>query len=453
MVVGKHVGEARSLSRQGLLLGRMGVHILPHEAGTSWLVEDQWVSRRHARITCAGGLWTISDAGASNPTFVDGSPLTKDGARTLTDGALVRLGDTLFVFRLSAKDAAPEVEGMGFPGSSPAAREVRQRLGQLQRSTGHVLIIGETGTGKERVAQALSIAEQPFVTINCAELRGDLVRSELFGHVRGSFSGANPKKGLVEAAQHGTLFLDEIGELTLDTQAELLRFLEDGGYRQVGDLEQRHSNARVVAATNVDLDEAVRIGSFRRDLLARLRAHNAPLELPALRARREDVLPWAAYFFAEARGGSSVRRDVYRDQCAAHGQWNPGAAECLLLYPWPDNLRGLRGVMRELAPHEESLSSLRAERLPVALRTYRSCLRDSEASAPPSLGAGEQPKQPKLVPAELTRELVAGTLAAHRGSVRAAAQQLGVDRRKIYRACERFGIDLDIHRGEPAEEG
>ena len=264
-------------------------------------VADRAMSSRHARIALEGGEWALHDLGSRNGGFVDGVPLSPGGSVTLEHGAVIRLGDTLAVFCVGALERDDEATTPEFPGVSRVAADVRRRVRALRDGAGHVLVLGETGTGKERVARAIGEAGRAFVPQNCAELSRELARSELFGHVRGAFSGATSNRtGLVELANEGALFLDEVGELALDVQAELLRFLEDGCYRPVGATELRHSSARVIAATNVDLDEAVRKGTFRRDLLARLRASSRPLELPALRDRREDVYDWSLRFLQEA---------------------------------------------------------------------------------------------------------------------------------------------------------
>src|SRR5690606_39165419 len=206
-------------------------------------------------------------------------------------------------FTVTTAVADEHTDAAEFPGVSSVAAQVRQRIRQLTDGTGHVLILGETGTGKERVARAIGATTRSLVPQNCAELSHELARSELFGHVRGAFRGATTSRvGLVELANEGALFLDEVGELALDVQAELLRFLEDGHYRPVGATELRHSSARVIAATNVDLDQAVARGGFRRDLLARLRASNRPLELPPLRERRDDIHGWSIRFLREVIG-------------------------------------------------------------------------------------------------------------------------------------------------------
>lgn len=438
---------------------------------------DPAMSRRHAQFVGPPGAWRLRDLGSRNSTFVDGHALPPGGEVTITDGMVVRLGDTLLLLRhgpaprVGVVEVAPGV----FPGRAPSAYAVRRRLQALLASAGHVLIQGETGTGKERIARAFAVPGRPFVPQNCAELSRDLARSELFGHARGSFSSAlTAKQGLVDTADHGVLFLDEVGELTPDVQAELLRFLEDGYYRPVGATELRRSSARLVAATNVDLDVAVRSGRFRRDLLARLRASNPPLELPPLRERREDLLAWAGEFFDQARkeherGAETAHRSLARSDRAEPGArdraefprtdanrplgdsvdltaiwpWHAGLAECMLLYPWPANLRELRGVSRGLAQTGVPCAELRADDLPEALREFRRGLRG--ATEPLAVVAPVAPAQPE-------RAQLEAALTIHAGSVRATAAQFGVDRRKLYRWCERLGIDLDLFRANPEPE-
>jgi len=436
IMTGLHAGAAFVATRDGLVVGRVGSDSQP-DVATVALLDDRWISRRHARLHAQRGVWQILDLGGRNRAFVEGAPLATHAELTLADGALLRFGDTLIVFRVGLVQSDGICELDAFPGAAPSANVVRERLHQLARTTGHVLVLGETGTGKERVARALAAPQRPFVPQNCAELTRDFARSELFGHVRGAFSGAvAAKPGLVELAERGVLFLDEIGELALDVQAELLRFLEDGCYRPIGATDLRRSSVRVVAATNVDLDAAVRAGQFRRDLLSRLRASNPQLELPPLRARREDLPTWAQRFVAEASADAGPHRPL---------SFSPGAMECVLLYPWPGNLRELRGVVRGLvaaAPVDRTLA-IQPEQLPTALRDHRRTLRSAAAPAVDAKLA---------VPLALTHDTVQAALALSGGSVRAAANKLGIDRRRLYRLCEKLGISLDRHRGNPEKE-
>ncbi len=340
---------------------------------------------------------------------------------------MVRFADTLAVFRTTPPSPGGDF-GVGeqaiFPGISPVALAVRQQLRRLALAPGHGLIVGETGTGKEQAARSLEVPGQPFLAINCAELTRAIARSELFGHVRGAFTGANAKKvGLVEAAREGVLFLDEVGELPLDVQGDLLRFLEDGSYRPMGSNQVEKSKVRVVAATNVDLEEAVGEGRFRRDLLARLRAHNATVELPPLHERREDILGWAAFFAQEARGHAGPL-------------WSVGAAECLLLYPWRDNLRELRGTVRALLAGGRPEPWQRSD-LPEAIQNHCGDLR---ALTPPT------PSKAAKRLLEPTQAEIEAMLREKKGVMLATAQKLDIDRRQLYRLCERYGIDIEKYR-------
>jgi len=439
--------RARAIAHLRVLTGRVSqaVHVF-QAAGTSvgrlggdcdFQIDDGRMSRRHARIERGVTGWRLQDLVSRNGGFVDGRGFGAGERMALGDGAVIRLGDTLMVFRTSAPTSDGRADSPVFPGISPVVVAVRRRIDALASGVGHVLILGETGTGKERVAKAIGErrAPHPFVTLNSAELSRDLARSELFGHVRGAFTHAvGNKAGLVDQAGDGVLFLDEIGELSLDVQAELLRFLEDGSYRPLGSTELRHSNARVVAATHVDLDQAVQNNRFRRDLLARLRASNVPLELPPLRERREDILGWTQLFLRQG------------NHDAGTDPWTVGALECLLLYPWAENLRGLGGIVVEAALQSQSFPC-GTEHLPAVVRNHRGTLR----ARPNSVHEEPTPAQIPVQP-EPTQSEIEAALRSTQGRVRTAAQQLGIDRRKLYRLCERFGIDLGSFRTESQRE-
>jgi DNA-binding NtrC family response regulator len=397
-------------------------------------VDDSRVSRVHARIEHTAIGWRLVDLGSRNRGFVDGREYKPEDQAALSDGAVIRLGNCLFVFRTTLQPADGEVDSSVFPGVSPGATEVRRRIAALAAAPGHALVLGETGTGKERVARAIAAARKPFVAQNCGELGAELARSELFGHVQGAFSGATQSKpGLIDSAGDGALFLDEIGELSLEVQVDLLRFLEDGSYRAVGGQKSLRSAARVVAATNVDIDQAVAAGRFRRDLAARLRASNAPLALPPLRDRREDILQWCRLFTLEAG-------------VAADDLWTGGALECLLLYAWPENLRELRGVVRALVA-DGNASPWPTELLPERIYAHRNVLRGAVESAPPL----DDPTPPRREP---TQAEIEDALRETGGKVNRAARMLGVERTKFYRLCRGFGIALEEHRAatQPEEE-
>jgi transcriptional regulator with GAF, ATPase, and Fis domain len=421
VVFGSSAGAVERIDRDALTIGR--------HTGTNparLMLEDARMSRQHIRIEHGALGWQLVDLGSRNGGFVNGEPFASESTVALGDDAIIRVGDTLFAFRTGEPTNTHDLEREVFPGASPLASEVRRRLALLAAGHGHVLVLGETGTGKERVARRIGRSPSPFVPQNCAEVSRDLARTELFGHVRGAFTGAtNAREGLVELAGEGVLFLDEVGELPYDVQGDLLRFLEDGSYRPIGASELRTSSARVVAATNVDLDAAVRVGGFRRDLLARLRASNAPLVLPPLRDRREDILGWARRFLAEAYPGELPAQ-----------VWTAGAAECVLLYPWPENLRELRGAMRALV-ETPPLWPIASKLLPEALQAHRRRLRERA-----------EPDEDSATTATITptREEIERALTETEGRMRTASALLGLDRRKLYRLCEKLGINIGNYR-------
>jgi transcriptional regulator with GAF, ATPase, and Fis domain len=205
-----------------------------------------------------------------------------------------------------------------------------------------VLILGESGAGKERVARAIHEASQrrsrPLVRVNCASIPKDLFESEFFGHVKGAFTGAvKDRAGRFEVADGGTLFLDEVGEIPSDLQAKLLRVLQEGTFERVGEERTRRVSVRIVSATNRDLQAEAKAGRFRLDLYYRLAVF--PIELPPLRERREDIRPLALHFLGE------VTRRLGRSRL----RFAPGAMERLETYPWPGNVRELQNVVERAA--------------------------------------------------------------------------------------------------------
>ena len=223
-------------------------------------------------------------------------------------------------------------------GSSPSIRSVISQIGKVAPTDSTVLITGETGTGKELAARAIHKrsrrAQQPFVSVNCAALPATLIASELFGHERGAFTGAELRRlGRFELANCGTLFLDEIGELSLEIQATLLRVLQERVIERVGGTEQIHVDVRIIAATNRDLKRAVDQGAFRSDLYYRL--HVFPIEMPPLRDRKEDIPLLTRHFIT--RYAATLGRKITRI--------DPATIERFQSYPWPGNIRELQNVV------------------------------------------------------------------------------------------------------------
>src|ERR1700693_5813511 len=219
-------------------------------------------------------------------------------------------------------------------GQSPRIRNVMRMVDKLGRCRWPVLLLGETGTGKEVVARSIHGINPvgPFVTIDCSSLVGPLMESELFGHVKGAFTGAAATKtGLIEAANGGTAFFDEIGELPLDLQAKLLRVLQEKEFRPVGSLTTRRSDFRIIAATNRDLAKEVEKGTFRRDLFFRLNVIN--IRLSPLRERKEDIPELINHFLTRVGGNYTVTAE---------------AMEAMLSYDWPGNVRELENCIQHM---------------------------------------------------------------------------------------------------------
>jgi two-component system, NtrC family, response regulator HydG len=225
-----------------------------------------------------------------------------------------------------------------------------------------VLITGESGTGKELIARAIVFnsdrRDKPFVTVNCGAIPENLLESELFGHVRGAFTGAiKDHRGLIETAEGGTLFLDEVGEIPLSVQVKLLRFLQEGETRRVGDTKVRKFDVRIISATNRNLEEAIRDGVFREDLFFRLNV--IPIFLPPLRERKEDIPPLAAHLLQRL--------------CDAHSRnvtgISSGTLKVFMTYPWPGNVREMENVIEYALHLTDEGNPIRSEQLPPKLLT------------------------------------------------------------------------------------
>ena len=313
--------------------------------------------------------------------------------------------------------AAPAAAADDIVGSSAALRVVQKAIGMLADSDATVLLTGETGTGKEVVARAIHRhgrrSARPFVAINCAAIPGELLESQLFGHVRGAFTGAiADRAGSFREADGGTLFLDEIGDMDLGLQAKLLRVLQE---RVVTPLGGRPIaiDVRILAATHRDLERAVREGRFREDLYWRLGV--VPLALPPLRERLADIVPLAEHFLALAAAGGSAKR------------LSSGAAARLLSHPWPGNVRELRNAMERVAV---------LARRPVIGAEDLDFLQAPSGSVPDWLD-GELP----AAVARLEAAMIRRALAAAQANRAEAARRLGIHRQLLYEKMKRYGIE------------
>ena len=380
---------------------------------------DAEISRLHVRLSRQQGPWILEDLHSKNGTRVDGVRVSRC---TLSDGGLIEVGASLFVFRdqaemeadpgdrdLAAEQGAADV----FRSLSPAIERRAADLVRIAPTSVPVLIVGETGTGKELVAQAvhdLSGRQGPFVPVNCGALPRQLVESELFGHRRGAFSGANEDRvGLARKAHGGTLFLDEVAELPEESQVALLRVIQQGEVRPVGAADLVQVNVRVIAATHQDLQARLEVGRFRRDLYARLAGYE--MTVPPLRDRPEDI---------GSIIGALLRR-LGADDPELH--FNPHAAFALFSYPYPMNVRELEQALRT-ATALASEGEVRIEHLSPALRAHAQTAR-------PQLSQDELALRAKLV--NLFRQ--------NRGNISATARMLEKAPVQVRRWCRRLGID------------
>jgi len=330
-------------------------------------------------------------------------------------------------------------------GQSPRTRQVLRLIDKLGKCRWPALLLGETGTGKEVVARAIHgmvTSKEPFITIDCSSMVGPLMESELFGHVKGAFTGAaTTKLGLIESANGGTAFFDEIGELPLDLQAKLLRVLQEKEFRPVGSLATRRSDFRIVAATNRDLAKEVEKGTFRRDLYFRLNVVN--IRLSPLRERKEDIPALINHFLARVGGNYSITAE---------------AMEVLLTYEWPGNVRELENCIQHMVAinsgpllHIADLPSniqnfvlQRKSQYLTAAATVHSPQSTPSETPPVPIEAQRAPQGiPAVIPlSELERRAIMNALEYTKGDRAIAAHLLGIGRTTLYRKLKEYQLPL-----------
>jgi DNA-binding NtrC family response regulator len=326
-------------------------------------------------------------------------------------------------------------QGMGgLVGRSPEMEKLYRILSKVAYSTHPVLILGESGTGKELVARSIHFngpnAAKPFVTVDCGSLVPTLIESELFGHVKGAFTGADrAREGLLASADGGTVFLDEIGELPLDLQAKLLRALQEKEVRPVGSTVAKPISARVLAATNRDLAGMVEQGRFRKDLYFRLNVVN--LRIPPLRNRREDIAPLAMHFLERVEKESGVER-TFSDL----------TLRVMTEYDWPGNVRELENAI-ERACALSSGPVLHMGDLPTQLQNFqlqrRPVVREGEDG--PERSQGISTGEGEIVSiAEMEKHAILGTIRQLKGDKLMAAKLLGIGKTTLYRKLKEYGI-------------
>ena len=352
------------------------------------------------------------------------------------EGVLLALASALELRRVR-REARALREDLGLAGemigASPAMARVRELIARVAPTDARVLVTGESGTGKELVASAIHLGsarrDRPFVRVNCAAIPRDLVESEMFGHEKGSFTGATERRiGRFELAHTGTLFLDEVGDLGAEAQAKLLRAIEAREIERVGGSKPIRVDVRIVSATNRELTRAVAEGSFREDLLFRLNV--IPIEVPPLRERPDDLPALVAHFSVLHRALTGRRAP----------QWTGAALALLARYRWPGNVRELANIVERLAilhvGGDVDEADVRAV-LPV------------EGASPIGMRRADPLPDPTSLDSSLTdtldeheRTLIVRALSAAGGNVAEASRKLKTDRANLYRRMRRLGIPV-----------
>jgi DNA-binding NtrC family response regulator len=393
--------RALSLKHGKLVVGR-------EEGG---LPDDERLSRRHAEIGWDGRKWIIRDLGSRNGTNVDGDRV--EGTVSLEAPRVIRVGRTLMLPREDIRLFMGEqvvIEDELVIG--PISRRVHMRIAQIASADENLLVTGETGSGKEHAARtfhARGSAKGPLVTVNCATIPEGVAERLLFGAKKGAYSGAENAEGYVAAAHGGVLFLDEIGELELDVQAKLLRFLETREVTPLGSTQSKKIDVRFCFATHRDLRAAVAAGTFREDLYHRIGQPH--VHLPPLRDRREEI-PWM------------LLRSVARvsPALALHASF----VEACLTRAWSGNVR-------ELLQHARAAAH-------TAISAGEASLAAAHLDPSAGMGVDDRRTDPDHEPIKLSRESIEKALHDESGNVAAAARTLGLHRTQLYRLLKRFGI-------------
>jgi DNA-binding NtrC family response regulator len=403
--------RAVSLDRDSLTLGK--------DPSNDVVLSDPFVSARHLRLERRDGRWRLRDLGSTNGTLLSGVRVAE---AELPAGSPLTIGDAEVVLESAGEARSrppPAFEGM--ISGDPAMRQMFDLVERVAGADAAVTIFGETGTGKELVARALhrlsGRRDAAFIPVNCSAIAESLIESELFGHEKGAFSGAERlRKGAFEEAEGGTIFLDEIGELPLDLQPKLLRTLELGEVKRVGASRPLTVNVRVVGATHRDLRAQVRARKFREDLYYRLCV--VPVTIPPLRSRRSDVRALAEHFVVRAAPrGLSLRLS---DEAIAKME----------AYDWPGNVRQLRNVIqRALLFRGEGLA------VPASAIAF-----DDARGGAGAAGDDDTLYVRGLSMEDLEREVIRLSLRRHHGKRAAVVKELGIAKSTVMKRIAQWGL-------------
>ena len=403
---------------------------LGKDANNDIVVDDPFVSGRHLKLSKTASGFHLSDRQSTNGTFIGLVRLYEADVPLRT---ALRIGETELSVE-SSNERRGSHSFFGMVGSESSMRELAELIERVAPSRAAVAVFGESGTGKELVAHAIHTlsprAAMPFIPVNCAAISRELIESELFGHEKGAFTGANAtRRGAFEEAHSGTLFLDEVGELPLDLQAKLLRALESGEIKRVGAARPIQVDTRIVAATNRDLLAATREGRFREDLYYRLCV--VPLHLPPLRSRRNDISLLVSHFTHQfSPRGQNI-------------QVTPSAMERLKTHAWPGNVRELRNVIHRA----------------LLLRRGPHIDADDLSFDPERSTEINAPAIPQHIPGmtldamleKLERQIVESALKRYGNNRERVARELGVARSTLFKRLKDWGLTRQDEQADTPE--
>ena len=433
----RDVGEYRLQGPEGLTQTVASPRFtIGSQGGNDLVVGDPSISRYHAEIVATHAGYLLRDLESTNGSWVDGLRVRE---AYLPERARLRLGKVELSFELTGGrvtlDGSEQSDFHGVVAVSPAMREIFRLLARVAPSDATVLLEGESGTGKEQVARALVAASQrggaPLVTFDCAAVPASLLESELFGHERGAFTGAESTRvGVFEQADGGTLLLDELGELPLELQPKLLRALENREIRRLGATTSRRVDLRLIAATNRDLGREVNRGAFRADLYYRLAV--VRIELPPLRERPEDVRPLTEHFVRQLVGDRRRARHILESI-------SPQNWQRLEAMRWPGNVRELRNFIERTLLLSEADNQLGLSQAAAVPGLKDSGAVDEEANAAAKLDLTQPFREAKAATIErFERAYLLGQLAAHEQNISAAARAAGLDRMNYKRLLNKY---------------
>jgi DNA-binding NtrC family response regulator len=399
-----------------------------HPSNDLVLVEDRTASRHHFEIQFTERGWLLVDLNSTNGTFLDGRRIER---AYLSPGSQIRAGSSALSFAPLDEEVTiePDSDGelCGMVGQSVKMRQIFGLIKKIAPMDVSVIIQGETGTGKELVARAIhelsGRKKGPLVVLDCGAIPPNLIESELFGHEKGSFTGAlTSRPGAFERAHGGTIFLDELGELRFDLQPKLLRVLENREVRRVGGNDVIEVDCRVIAATNRDLVKEIGAGNFREDLYFRLSVIN--MHLPALRQRRDDIPLILKRALAEP------------EVVARHGRkrFSPEALALLMAYSWPGNVRELVNVLSHVLTFSEGEEILPAHLPPRVLGQQK------QGPLPFNEHLSFKDAKEQLLE-NFEREYVTSVLARCEGNLSRAARESGLHRKSIERLVKKYQLD------------